>query len=221
MRYFPSFYSLLALLLITSVGCKQIDDLTGGGVDQPAVSYSATTYTADFYQAGGSVTPSIDWNGEQGSVALSSTVEGLSVNSTTGKLEWTKLLPPGTHQVDVIVSNSAGQVVVPVTIENALRGNFVGTYSGSSYYSFDLLSDGTLTFASNSATSPDTGIGTWTLEGDQLIANYVYDLDDSYIYSFRGTVAQTNAAATVVGKWYNGVYDETNSPGGDFELELE
>ncbi len=135
-----SLLSFLAVfLLVFSTGCEQVDELIAGLGSAPTVSYSSTSIAAEFYTPGTSPTPSIDWNGDQGTIALGTTVEGLTINSTTGKLSWTKLLPPGTHEVDVIVSNSEGQVVVPVTIVNPLSGTFTGNYDGSSYFALQVM----------------------------------------------------------------------------------
>ncbi len=221
MRYFPSLsFLLFALLLLTALGCKQIDDLTGGGVDKPSVTYSTTNFEADFYQAGSSSAPSLDWNGEQGSVSLGTTITGLSVNSTTGKLEWTKLLPPGTHDVDVVVSNSEGQVVVPVTIKNPLKGAFEGVYDGSTYFAFDLKADGTMTLEANSKTSPSEGSGTWELIGDEIRAIYTYT-GETAPNSFKGPISQTSSQVTISGDWYWGDSFADAQRGGTFETELQ
>lgn len=216
MQYFKF---LFVLLLIISLGCEQVDDLVGGGVDAPNVSYSSTTLDADFYQAGSSPAPSINWNGDQGTITLGTTLSGLSVNSTTGQLSWTKMLPPGTHTVDVVVTNSEGQVVVPVTIENPLTGTFTGTYNGSDYFSFDLMSDGTIHLRSNSATSPNEGNGTWELDGDDVRA--VYSYDGTYNYAFRGAVEQTSAKASIMGEWYYDNSFSASQVGGTVEVDLE
>ncbi len=217
MRY--SIYPILlfSLLLFTGLGCKQVDDLTGGGVEKPTVAYSSTNFDAEFYKAGSSVTPSLDWNGEQGSVSLGTSLEGLSINSTTGKLEWTKLLPSGTHQVDVVVSNSEGQVVVPVTIDNPFRGTFDGTYGSSNDFKLEILPDGTITlFADGEEAS-----GTWVMNGEQFTAYYTYNNYPDLDYSLIADIDQTNSGVTISGNYYYGQYAPGDDPVDVFEVSLE
>jgi hypothetical protein len=219
MHSFRQFFFLLPALLVFSMGCEQIDDLSGGA-DTPTVTYPSTTLEATFYQAGSSSAPTLAWNGDQGTITLGGTpVEGLSVNSTTGQLQWTKLLPPGTHQVDVIVSNSEGQVVVPMTVENPLAGTFTGTYSNTDYFSFDLNADGTVAVRANNASIPDEATGTWTLDGDEVKAVYTYDGD--YSYSFGGTLGQTATKASIMGKWYYDDSFDAAQEGGSVEVDYE
>lgn len=220
MRYYTTFSLLCGLLLTTTMGCEQIDQLAGGGVDKPSVSYSATTLEADFYQAGNSSAPSLDWNGEQGSVTLGSSITGLDINSTTGKLEWTKLLPPGTHMVDVVVSNSEGQVVVPITINNALKGNFEGLYDGDVYFGFDLMADGTLELRANSKSNPDEASGNWEIDGDEIKGIYAYTGTGSP-YAFKGNLKQTQSKATIQGNWYFDDSFAEAQKGGTFETTYE
>ena len=217
MRYFTSFSLLLSLFFLTALGCEQIDDLTGGGVDKPSVAYSSTTFTADFYTAGSSPAPSLDWNGEQGSITLGTSLTGLSVNSTTGKLEWTKLLPPGTHQVDVVVSNSEGQVVVPVTIDNPLRGTFDGTYDGTYNFKLEILPDGTITLFADG----EEANGTWAIDNGQFTAYYTYDNYPDLDYSLLADIDQTNSGVTISGNYYNGQYAPGDDPVDVFEVSLE
>ena len=218
MRYFTSLSLLLSLLLITSAGCEQIDDLAGGGIDKPTVSYSSTTFDATFFEAGSSSAPSLDWNGEQGSVSLGSSITGLSVNSTTGKLEWTKLLPPGTHEAEVVVSNSEGQVVVPVTINNPLSGDFDGTYAGSNDFRFEIFADGSMLLYADGTQAT----GTWAINDDgDFTGYYVYDDYPDVDYTLLADIDQTNARVTLVGDYYDGVYSAGDSPINEFEVTLQ
>lgn len=208
---------VLFALLLSSAGCDAVSDLASGA---PTVSYANTTVDAEFFEAGSSATPSIDWNGVQGTISLGADVEGLTINSTTGRLSWTKLLPPGTHEVEVVVSNSNGQVVVPLTIENPLAGRFEGTYSGGSYYALDVESDGTVTVLANSSTSPDEGEGTWEVVDGSYVFEYVYTATDEE-YHVVADLDQTNAAASLTGNWFFGAYAPGESPGGSVTVMLD
>ena len=218
MRYFPSpSFTLFLLLLLTALGCEQIDDLAGGGVDKPSVTYSSTSFEADFFEPGSSVSPSIDWNGEQGTVTLGTTLAGLHINSTTGKLEWTKMLPPGTHDVDVVVANSEGQVVVPVTIANPLAGTFDGTYAGAYDYTLEFDPSGDLIARADG----ETARGSWEIIDSELIAYYVYDDYPDIDYSLRADIEQTNSEATITGEYYNGTYTTDSTPVEEFTVSLQ
>ncbi len=149
--------------------------------------------------------PSLDWNGNQGTVSLSRSLAGLSVNSTTGQLSWTKLLPPGTHTLDVVASNSAGQVVVPLTLDNPFDGRFEGVYDESRYFAHDVRADGTVTIAANSQTNPDTGTGTWRMDGDRFVFEYTYT-GNSESYFTLLDLEQTASGATLTGEYGRGLY---------------
>lgn len=210
---FPTF----VLLVVAMGGCDSVDRLS---TSEPTVSYASTTLDADFYRPGSSGTPTIDWNGAQGTISLGSSVEGLSINSTTGQLTWTKLLPPGTHEVEVVVGNSEGQVAVPITIENPLSGLFEGTYSGSAYYALDVEADGTVAVHANSSTNPVEGAGTWEVVDGLYVFDYVYEETDE-AYHVIAEVEQTGAAATVEGEWYVGAYPSEGNAGGSVSVSMD
>ena len=218
MRYFPSSsFTLFVLLLLTALSCEQIDDLAGGGVDKPNVTYPSTSFEADFFQPGSSGSPSIDWNGDQGTVTLGTTLTGLSINSTTGKLEWTNMLPPGTHDVEVVVANSEGQVVVPVTIMNPLAGTFEGTYAGAHDFTLEFDPGGDLIARADG----ETARGNWEITDGELIGYYVYDNYPDIDYSLRADIEQTNTEATISGEYYNGTYTSGSTPVEEFAVSLQ
>ena len=210
---------LLGIGILFTQSCGEIDKLSGGA-SAPEVTYSSTTYEADFYKAGNSATPSIDWNGAQGSVSLGSNVEGLSVNSTTGQLQWTKLLPVGTHNVEVVIANSAGQIVVPVTIENLPVGTFTGRDSGGFYWSITFMKDGTATVLLNNENSPDRATATYELTGVDLEGTVTYE-DGTGVFAITGKFMQSSSKAVFDGKWYNGTQIDPDNVGATFTLELE
>ncbi|PPK87497.1 hypothetical protein CLV84_0440 [Neolewinella xylanilytica] len=210
------FYLFLAIGLVFSQSCDEIDNLSGGA-SSPEVTYSATTYDAEFFKAGSSATPSIDWNGSQGSVTLGSNIDGLGVNSTTGQLQWTKMLPPGTHFIEVVVSNSEGQVVIPMTIDNPPSGNFEGTYAGSFDYSVTLMEDGTMTAFADG----ENAAGTWKIENGEFWALYSYDNYPDFQYTLLGAFELSNSSAKLTGDYYNGAYSSGDKPLGPFDVTLQ
>ncbi|WP_116126126.1 hypothetical protein [Lewinella sp. IMCC34183] len=212
-------YLFLALAVTFSQSCDSINELSGGA-DAPEVTYASTTFEADFYQAGNSSVPSIDWNGAQGSVSLGSSVEGLSVNSTTGQLQWTKMLPVGTHEVEVVIANSEGQVVVPLTVENLPAGTFTGTDSRGFYWSITFMKDGTATVLLNSKNAPDPATATYELTGIDLEGTVTYD-DASSVFAITGRFMLSSSKAVFDGEWYNGMRIDPGNVGATFALELE
>ena len=215
MRRFPL---LLLTYALTFTACDEAADLLST-TDEPEATYSETVLQATFFESGRSATPSVSWNGDQGTISLADEPRGVTVNATTGRISWDQTLPPGTHDFDVIVANGEGNVVVSITIENPLQGTFTGTYNNVSYFSFDLHADGTIDLRSNSATDPSSGVGTWEMSGDEIRAIYSYD--GSYNHAFSGTVDQTASEAAFTGQWY---YDESFSSsqvGGTIEVVLE
>ncbi len=217
---FQEFHAPFLLIgLLFWSGCDEIDNISGGA-SAPEVTYGSTTYEADFYQPGATSAPNIDWNGAQGTISLGSTIAGLNVNSTTGQVQWTKMLPPGTHDVEVIVNNSEGQVVVPITIQNALEGSFEGDYSGGSYFALIFVDDGTVEVEANSSTSPDEGNGTYTMEDDDtVVIDYTYTSTGEE-YSVRVDLTQGSNEATLEGNWFFG-YGAEGTPGGSVNVVLE
>ncbi|WP_116107117.1 hypothetical protein [Lewinella sp. IMCC34191] len=218
------FYLLLAIGVVFTQSCDEIDNLSGGA-SAPEVTYSATTYEAEFYKAGNSATPSIDWNGSQGSASLGTMIDGLSVNSTTGQLQWTKLLPPGTHDVEVVVTNSEGQVVIPMTISNPLRGKFAGTMTESGR-----PLEGDIEFASDGSASlyvrdSDRTFTTddYTIQSDGSVLVQLTRTSSETKVTFIGDLNQTKDPAEYSGFWYNGhvTGPEAGSEAGEFTLHLE
>ncbi len=207
---------LLCLLILAWTGCDSIDDLSGGA-RAPEITFTSTTYEADFFETGSSGTPSIDWNGAQGTISLGSSIQGLNVNSTTGQLQWNKMLPPGTHNVEVVVSNSEGQVVVPVTINNPLSGTFEGTYAGSYDFRLEFSEDGSLLVFADGLTAT----GTFEVDNGELTGYYIYDDYPDIDYTILADVEQTNAAATLTGDYYEGEYSAGDTPVNEFEVTLQ
>ncbi|MGB3801405.1 MAG: hypothetical protein WA952_16425 [Lewinella sp.] len=210
------FYFFFALTVIFTQACDEIDNLSGGA-SAPEVTYASTTYEADFFEAGSSSTPTINWNGDQGTVSLGSNITGLSVNSTTGQLQWTKMLPPGTHNVEVVLSNSEGQVVVPVVIENPLRGRFEGKYDDDVYYVLIFDGAGNLAVEANRENNPDLANGTYEVTSDgSLTGTYIYDFDPDSEVNILGEFNQMGSKAELTGTW-----DFGGGLTGDYEVSLD
>ncbi|MCX2742707.1 hypothetical protein OO013_02455 [Mangrovivirga sp. M17] len=209
LRFIP--FLMIAFIILS---CSDDDDQ----ILTPEVSYPQTTFDPTFYTSGNSSAPNISWNGNQGTFSLSKDINGLSINSTNGVISWTKLLPHGMHQLEVVVSNSAGQITIPIQINNPVEGRFVGTYSGSTYFAITFFEDGTADIEANSETSPTEASGTWDVVNDEIIVNYTYETTTEE-YSVKGNITQTQSVAEFNGDWYFG-FDAQNSPGGTVEIVI-
>lgn len=210
------FILFLSTALITS--CSSDDD--GNTASNPSVTYSTTTFNATFFTSGSSGAPSVNWQGNQGSFSLASPLAGLTINSTTGVLNWTKDLPLGTHNVQVVATNSNGQTTVNITINNPLQGTFTGTYGGSQFFEFEFNADGTCTLKANDELNPDLGTGTWTRTDNTIVVDYNYDDFPDFDYSLSGTLT-IGANAVYSGNWYSGYGAVSGNEGGPFEMTLD
>ena len=187
---------LFALTLIMS--CSNEDD--SPTISSPSVTYASTNLEALFSQIGNSAAPNVNWNGNQGSFSLASTTEGLNINSTSGVINWTKMLPIGNHNVQVIATNSSGQTTINLTINNPFQGEFIGDYDSFNYFSLDFNSNGTINIKANDESNPSLASGTWALTGNNILINYSYDNGDDY--SLNGTLSQTPTQASLSGDWF-------------------
>ncbi len=201
------------------ISCGLTDD-DEDTVMSPSLTYPSTNLMATFFEAGNSEAPTISWNGNQGTLSLSSSIEGISLNSTNGVLNWNRQLAPGDYNMNVIATNSEGQTVANINLSNPFQGTFIGTYGGTVYFMFEFNSDGTLEVAANNENDPDVGSGTWELNNDVLTADYTYDTSGEE-YSIKGTLTQTNDQAKISGNWYFEFGAQDGNEGGEFEIFID
>ena len=100
-------------------------------ISAPTVSFASTNFETIFFKSGNTSAPTVNWNAEQGTFSLSSTIKGVTVNSTSGVVSWTKELPLGINTIELLASNSAGQMSTTITVENIFQGTFKGGYNGN------------------------------------------------------------------------------------------
>ncbi len=211
--------TVLILTIVFLVSCEKEEDENLAAIGTPSVTYTETTLDAIFFQAGNSASPEILWNGDQGEFSLTTTISGLAINAATGVLSWTNELPVGTHDVEVVVSNSAGQITENLILNNPFQGVFTGTYDDLYFFEFEFSTDGTLVLNANSETTPDTATGNWTMDGDIITVDYTYDLGGSS-YSTSGSLV-VGESAVYSGDWY---YDHgaiAGNQGGVFNVVLD
>lgn len=194
--FYMSKITLLAFLFLTFSSCSSDDSPK---VDLPTINYSNIVLDATFFEAGNSLTPTINWNGNTGTISLGTPITGLNIN-TSGTLSWTKDLPIGTHNVEVIVANSSGQIVENITINNPLQGIFTGTYDDIYFFELEFKPDGILLLRVDNETSPSLATGTWIIDGNTITTDYTYDVSGNEISLSGSLVIGTNAIYS--GKWY-------------------
>ena len=204
------------ILLITVIFLTSCSEDEGPGL--PSFNYTETSIDAIFSESGNSSAPTGDWNGDIGSFALSATIDGLSINSATGVLSWSRLLEPGDHDFEVIIANSAGQTTINLTISNPFQGIFTGTYNTSIFYEMEFNTDGTVEVRADNPTTPNLASGTWSLTDNTLSVDYTYDLGGDF--STTGPLTQSTTNAINSGDWYRGHGTVSGTEGGVFEIIL-
>jgi len=212
----------LLCLLTATISCTTDEDSEDDdtpSVSTPTVSYDSTTLDATFSTLGNSSAPTLNWNGDQGSFSLVNTIPGVTINTTTGVVSWNRLLPPGTNNLQLIAANSAGQTSVNLTINNPLRGVFTGTYGSSLFFQFEFLGDGNVNIKATNEASPDIASGTYTINDDEILVNYLYDISPDP-FSILGTLVQTESSASLSGKWYFAADADPAEEGGEFTISL-
>jgi hypothetical protein len=190
---------------VAALGCSS--DSTGPEILAPTLSFGTTMLSTPYFTAGAGTAPTIAWNGETGTLALASAVQGVSIDSNTGIVSWDRSLPLGTNAVEVVASNSAGSDRVTLTIESEFQGQFVGGYNGDPTtqtlpYVFEMAfgSDGSVTVLD---AGTNTGVGTWTRAGTVVTAVYSYNGGTTF-FTVEGTVTHTASEATLEGFWWSG-----------------
>ena len=225
--FLKSKFVLLTLSFLTFASCSSDDEnsptiqpptIQSPTIQSPTISYARTTLDATFFQADNSATPTLNWNGNQGNCSLAIPITGLSVNTTTGVLNWTKGLPIGTHNLEIVVTNSdGGQTSENLTLNNPLQGVFTGDYDSSFFFELEFNSDGTLLTRANDETNPLEGTGTWTKNGATIKIDHTYTSGNEF--SLSGTLV-IGTSAIYSGDWFHTHGAISGNEGGDFEVIL-
>lgn len=193
---------LIIASIIFTISCSKENE-----INIPTVSYSSTTIDATFFEAGVSMAPTILWNGNEGLFSITTSLEGLSINPNSGVLSWTKALPNGKHPIDIVVTNSAGQTTINVTLDNTFQGVFIGKL-GSCLSELEFKKDGTFSYTYAKGENI-IGNGFWESNSETVIANYVVNEEDfgggiSVDYSLKGNIVQTLTKVDFVQQAYYG-----------------
>lgn len=204
---------ILFVLIGSLTSCSSDDDAQ---MSPPSISFSSEDLIAGFFTAG-AASPTINWNGEEGTVTLNEVIRGLTVNEDTGELTWTRELPEGIHTVTLTATNSIGSQSIEIELDNTLQGIFTGTYDNVGFLEFEFYTDGTLDVRINN--TPDLATGVWTKNGDEIQVDYTYP--SGWKNSTRGDIVHTLQSVRYFGNWYFEHGAVAGEEGGVFEIILD
>lgn len=204
---------MLSIVILTS--CNKDDEIKA-----PTLSFADTDLEAVFFTEGQSGTPSVDWNGDEGSFSFAPAIQGLSINPKTGQLSWDNTLPVGEYMIEVSANNKKGSESETLNIENPFSGNYIGTYvvygfDTIYYFQLEFNTDGTIKVTSND--NRIEAFGTWTMDGNEITANFEYS--NGLQYSLKCNYTHTANEVVIDGEWYRD-YDTTGTAAGSFTITM-
>ncbi|RMA57176.1 hypothetical protein [Ulvibacter antarcticus] len=193
---------LLTVLVMSLMifSCSKNDDTVVEDQQQEAgvpsdLNYSQAQIDVAFYTTGSTSIPSVNWNGEQGTFSLDSTIDGLTINSQSGVLSWNKNLPLGENYVTVKALNSKGWGNTHIILNNRFQGHFIGGYNNDPNSTVITTGGAKLTFNADGTMtceiSGTVGIGSWiSISGEYISVTFqlsgsgvAYKYDAQVIYS--------------------------------------
>ncbi|MET2986407.1 hypothetical protein [Aureibaculum conchae] len=194
---------IFALALIFLVFSCSSDD----PISEPTIAIANTNLTTSFFTEGEVETPTVQWNGDNGTFSLGSNITGTSIDANTGVISWDKSLPIGTNTIEIIATNSAGQTSINVIVENEFSGNFEGGYNSNpnstemnNDFEMNFNADGTMNVLDGGSSE---GIGTWTASGDIITSVYSYNGGSSY-FTVVTDLVYSETEADITGFWSSG-----------------
>jgi len=222
----------LVLCYIFFLGCSSDDN---NGI---VFNYQSSEFEVSFRSEGVIPKPTIEWPNEAGTFSLKNEVYGLSINETTGEIQWERYLDIGDHQVTVLAENNGQtwetQFLLTSTLSSAFwsggQNNDIDSNDIDTDRYFEFFQDGTLTVQIYG--SPDSkGVGIWEISGDEIeirSCTYCEDLDpftipqyDEHIY-YKGTLFNEMSKAYISGQWYRVDIDpDVTTLRGNFYLEWD
>ncbi|NBC56739.1 MAG: hypothetical protein GVY05_00405 [Bacteroidetes bacterium] len=208
------------ILLITAViltACSSDDD-SGIQVSLPELEFSETEKTVSFMESGEFEAPMIEWNGEEGSLAIMNpSLEGVFINETTGKVNFDGSMPLGVTEIIISAQNSAGETTQSLVLEHVFDAEMAGGWNLDindqtnflNDYRFDFYTDGTFDKTQFLSGGNEFSSGTWTREGNF----FTMEEPSGVIHEGQLTYDGTNASMT-------GIWTTDTPSEGSFYLEL-
>lgn len=212
------FFAIMAVIALGS--CSSDDD---SGIVGPNLSFNEVSFETPFFTEGNTETPSLNWNGEVGTLSLGNEIQGVSLNTTDATISWDKSLPVGISNIQLLATNSAGVHSVNIQIDNQFIGDFIGGYNSdpnSEELNFDFElkfnADGTMNVMEG---GESIASGTWTLSGTTFTSVYEYN-NNGGIYSLIMDIIHTDTEARIEGFWYDGDDPVEGNEEGFIKLDL-
>ena len=195
----------------------------------PSLTYAQTAYESPFFTAGNTVEPRVSWgDGPVGTLSLSNSVSGVSLDDVTGVVSWDRSLPLGSNTVQVQATNPVDTDVVALTIESYFEADFTGAFnedpdSQDLPLGMDMRfnRDGSVTVVVDDGTcmgQPCEGNGTWTINASTVTIHYFFPhvgADGSDPFRADGTLTYSDMTAELAGTWFN-----ENAPQQDGRFRL-
>lgn len=166
----------------------------------PTVVYETTSYESKFLTEGSTLEPVVNWNGNIGLFSLRPEGLGFSIDSASGVVSWDKTIDLGVNIIEVIAENTAGKVLIEVTVDNIFQGSFKGGFNydpnsneitNKEFYTYDFDPSGVV----NSNSSFGQEAGKWNIiidnsgfppnifiEFDEVIERYYVERIDTKVY---------------------------------------
>ena len=211
-------YTLLSFTLFMALlfSCSSNDD-NGVQALSPDIDYPESQKTVSFMESGEFESPMIEWNGEEGNLQLLNTsLEGISIDQTTGIISYDGSMPLGTTEILISAQNSAGEATQSIVLEHLFDAEMAGGYNFDTNddtnfpndFDFDFYIDGTFDKKLFLITGDQYSEGTWTREG-----NFFTLLEESGLVH-EGELSYDGTNAFMTGEWTG------NTNEGSFYLEL-
>jgi len=212
-------YTLLSFTLIMALlfSCSSDDD-NGVQVQSPDIDYPENQKTVSFMESGEFEAPMIEWNGEEGTLAImNSSLEGVFINETTGKVNFDGSMPLGVTEIIISAQNTAGEATQSLVLEHVFDAEMTGGFNFDindetdfpGNLDFIFYADGTF-----ERTVIGTGEGTWTRE-----ANF-FTLEQPSGLVHEGELSYDGTNAFMTGEWADPNNSNNDFNDGNFYLEL-
>lgn len=195
----PCFGLFICISLIQSCNKDDGPSQNGTNEDMGIVLRYPDSLVETIFRKQGSLAPiEIDWNGEKGTLAISSTTTILESNNIqfeeeTGIIFWSHLLPLGEFDLTITAKNSKDAVDTNILFSNRFdQGYFSGGFEAGNpteidpttipvEYGLTLHEDHTVSMI-NYADPAFSASGTWeTLEGPNIAIEYTSNGETTYM----------------------------------------
>ena len=211
-----------------AAACSKDD---GPGIQPLELVYEPASFTTSFYQDGSTQEPAINWDGNEGNFTIENQIKGIDIDKSTGQVQWGKLLPLGTHQVEVQAANRFDTVRTVIEVENQFEASLSGGLNNnvdsevvSNKFIAKIEANGK--FSISSALDPDNSIGEGTWEMKKEEVRIVYQAGETKEFrTLQAKITQTKTEAYLSGLWLEGEFPDELPlifvPSGFFRFDMQ